>query len=172
MRIFNPAAALLRPGPFWTALPRIATAAIAGLLLLAACTTPPAKFPARRYVPVTREMQAMGELVLSNTELRLGSLEGEMKLQYVGLMQDKAGKDLAGATVYRVKNADQYFKKNTGRQGYCAEAPKWVAVNSETGAPAWSTEIWVAFLTVEDWSEFTPTVHRYCAGGVYVRTAD
>jgi hypothetical protein len=114
----------------------------------------------------------MGEMVLSNTELRLGSLEGEMKLEYVGLMEDKAGKDLAGATVYRVKNAEGYFKKNTGRQGYCAEPPRWVAVNSETGAPAWSTEIWVAFLTVEDWSQFTPAAHHYCAGGSYVRAAD
>jgi hypothetical protein len=146
-----------------------AAAATTGLLLLAACTTPPSRFPVQRYVPVTRSIQPLGELQLSNTEMRLGELEGEMKLQYVGLMPEAAGTDLAGASVYRVKNSERYFKKNAGKNAYCLEAPRWVAVNSKTGAPAWDNEIWVGLLTIEEWSKFTPEAHRYCAGGDYVR---
>lgn len=95
-----------------------------------------------------------------------------MKLEYVGLMPDETGEQLAGASVYRVKNADSYFKKNAGRDGYCTATPRWVAVNSRTGAPAWSSEIWVGLLAIADWAKFSPNEHRYCAGGDYVRTVD
>jgi hypothetical protein len=117
-------------------------------------------------------MEPLGELHLSNTIMQLDALEGEMKLQYVGQMPDAAGESLAGASVYRVRNWQPYFKQNAGRTGYCMEPPRWVAVNSDTGAPAWSREVTVALLTLEKWSEYTPDQHRSCAGGTYVRTRD
>lgn len=139
------------------------------LLLVAACAAPRSHFPLQSYVPIGRDVQPLGDLQLSNAQMRLGALEGEMKLQYVGLMPETAGTDLAGASVYRIKNSAQYFKKNAGKSSYCTEPPRWVALNSETGAPAWSNEIWVGLLTLEDWSKFTPVANRYCAGGAYVR---
>jgi hypothetical protein len=151
---------------------RAAAATLTGLLFLAACTASHTRFPIQRYVPVTRSILPLGELHLSNTEMRLAQLEGEMKLQYVGLMPETAGTDLAGASVYRVRNSARYFKQNAGKNAYCDEAPRWVAVNSQTGAPAWSSEIWVGLLTIKDWSKFTPDAHRYCAGGDYVRTPE
>ncbi len=151
---------------------RIAAATLPSLLLLAGCATdrhPP--FPVQRYVPVSRAMLPLGELHLSNTEMSLAALEGAMQLQYVGLLPETAGNDLVGASVYRVKNSGKYFKQNTGKDAYCAETPRWVVVNSKTGAPAWSKEIWVGLLTLEDWSKVTPDAH-YCAAGGYVRSAD
>jgi hypothetical protein len=140
--------------------------------LLNACTTPHTQFPLQKYVPVSRAMEPLGELHLSNTVMQLGALDGEMKLQYVGQMPDAAGESLAGASVYRVKNWQPYFKQNTGRKGYCAEAPRFVAVNSETGAPWWSREITISLLTLEEWSKFTPDEDHSCAGGTYVRTRE
>ena len=84
-------------------------------------------------------------------------------------MPESAGEDLAGASVYRVNNWQAYFKKNSGHEAYCASAPRWVAVNSKAGAPAWSTEISVSLLTLEEWEKFRPIAHRSCAGGTYVR---
>ena len=140
------------------------------LLLLTACGTQRTHLPLERYVPLTRAMQPFGELDLSNTLMRLEGLQGEMKLQYVGQMPETAGEDLAGASVYRVKNWQPYFKQNAEREGWCAEAPRYIAVNSETGAPAWSREITISVLTLDEWSKYTPDEHHVCAGGPYVRT--
>jgi hypothetical protein len=141
----------------------------ASALLLAACTASATRFPVQRYVPVTREMEPLGELDLSNTLMRLTGLEGEMKLKYVGQMPESAGDDLVGASVYRVENWERFFNKNSGRPAYCISAPRWVAVNSKAGAPAWSNEISVSLLTLEDWEKFRPVAHESCAGGTYVR---
>jgi hypothetical protein len=141
-------------------------------VLLNACATPHTQFPLQKYVPVSRGMQPLGELYLSNTVMQLADLQGEMKLQYVGQMPEAAGEDLAGASVYRVKNWQPYFKQNAGRNAFCKEAPRWVAVNSKTGAPAWSSEIYVGLLTLEEWSKYTPDEHRSCLAGTYARTRD
>ncbi len=138
-------------------------------LAVAACNSQRARFPVQRYVPVSRTMEPLGELDLSNTLMRLGTLEGEMKLEYVGQMPESAGEDLAGASVYRVKNWEPFFKQNVGKNAYCKSAPRWVVVNSKTGAPSWSNEIWVGLLTLEEWAKYTPDEHRSCAGGTYVR---
>ncbi len=148
-----------------------AVASLAALLLLG-CSTPHAQFPIQHYVPVSRDLEPLGELHLSNTLMRLEALDGEMKLEYVGQMPEAAGEVLAGASMYRVKNWQPYFKQNAGRAAYCAEAPRWVAVNSKAGAPAWSTEIWIGLLTLEEWAKYSPAAHRSCAAGTYVRTRD
>jgi hypothetical protein len=137
--------------------------------VLTACASPQ---PTKRYVPLTNTMQPLGELHLSNAEMRLSSLEGTMKLKYVGHMSEEAGEELAGALVYRVRNADKFFKRNAGHAAYCAQVPQWVAVNSKNGAPAWSAEIWVGLLTIKDWAQFTPAVSQACADGQYLLTPE
>jgi len=140
------------------------------LLCLGACASSRAQFPVQQYVPTTRELLPLGQLHLSNTQLQLDALEGQMKLQYVGIMPDSAGPDIAGATIYRVKNARDFFKKNAEKDSFCSKAPLWVAVSSESGAPAWSKQIWIGFLTLEDWSKFRHAQDRVCLGGDYLRT--
>ena len=140
------------------------------LLLLAACASSRGQFPVQQYVPTTRELLPLGQLHLSNTQLQFAALEGQMKLQYVGIMPDSAGPDIAGATIYRVKNAEGFFKKNAGKDAFCSKVPLWVAVSSESGAPAWSQEIWVGLLTLENWASFRHADDRVCLGGDYVRT--
>ncbi|MEJ0036705.1 MAG: hypothetical protein WDO68_11550 [Gammaproteobacteria bacterium] len=148
-----------------------AAVTISLLLTLAACASSRAQFPVQQYVPTTRELLPLGQLHLSNTLLQFAALEGQMKLQYAGIMPDSAGPDIAGATVYRVKNAEGFFKKNAGKEAFCSKMPLWVAVSSESGAPAWSKEIWVGLLTLEDWASFKHADDYVCLGGDYVRTA-
>lgn len=140
------------------------------LFLLASCASSRAQFPVQQYVPTTRELLPLGELFLSNTQLQFAALQGQMKLQYVGIMPDSAGPDIAGATIYRVKNGKGFFRKNAGNEAFCSEAPLWVAVSSESGAPAWSNQIWVGLLTLEKWESFRPPQDRACLSGEYVRT--
>ena len=152
----------------WT---RTVSAIASTVLLLAACASHGARFPVQQYVPTTTALLPLGQLFLSNTQLQFAALEGQMKLQYVGIMPDSAGPDMAGATIYRVKNAEGFYKKNVGKNAFCSAQPLWVAVSSHTGAPAWSDEIWVGLLTLEDWAKFRHAEDRVCMGGDYVRTA-
>ena len=139
-------------------------------LLGIACSAPRVRLPSQHYIPVSRAMERWGGLELSHTNLHLESLQGDMNLEYVGIMPELAGSDLAGASVYRVRNATRYFKQNEGKNPLCSEPARWVAVNSPTGAPAWSDKVWVGLLTIEEWAKYTPDSGGYCAGGLYLRT--
>ena len=144
---------------------------LACLPTLLACA---AKAPAHehhRFVPITRPMQDWGALDFDNRSLQLEALKGDMKLEYVGALPETAGEDLAGAAVYRIKNADKFYAANKAQNNFCSEPARWVALNSTAGAPAWSTEIFVALLTVDDWVKFIPHTGGSCASGKYVRDA-
>lgn len=148
---------------------RFATAAVPALLTLAACTAKPPQHENQRFVPVSRAMQSWGALEFNNRELHLEALSGDMQLEYVGALSEQAGEDLSGAAVYRIKNADKYFKLNQSTPDFCTQPVRWVALNSTTGAPAWSSEITFALLTIDDWSKYAINTGGYCAGGKYVR---
>jgi hypothetical protein len=139
------------------------------MLMLAACATGSGDGEGEHYMPLSRDVTSWGELQLSHRSLRLDALDGEMKLDYAGVMPEQAGEELSGAAVYRVTNAERYFSRNRQREEFCAEPPRWLLVNSRNGAPAWSDEIWVAVLTLENWTAYTPDQAGYCAGGMYVR---
>jgi hypothetical protein len=137
----------------------------------AACATQGPASDGEHYFPVSRAVTSWGELQLSHRSLRFDAFDGEMKLHYVGTMPEVAGEELGGATVYRVTNAKRFFSRNREREAFCDEPPRWLLVNSRNGAPAWSDEIWVAVLTLENWAAYTPEQTGYCAGGMYVRSA-
>ena len=109
---------------------------------------------------------------LSNEALVIESLKGEMRLEYVGAMDETAGADLEGASVFRIKNSERYFRQNRDQSERCGGPVRWLALNSATGAPIWSREIWVALLTIEDWSQYAPNAHGQCASGKYVRSGE
>ncbi|HEY8509187.1 MAG TPA: hypothetical protein VIL32_12560 [Steroidobacteraceae bacterium] len=134
---------------------------------LAACATH--RPETQRFVPIGEDMESWGELEFSNQSLSFANRQGEMKLKYVGQMPDTAGEELAGASVYRVENANSYFTANRNTEGFCSEPPRWAVINSPAGAPAWSGEIRVSLLTVEDWTRFEPGMQGHCAGSKYVR---
>jgi hypothetical protein len=146
-------------------------AVLPALFALSACAGSGPKQPAQRYLPISDAVEGWGPLQLSNRTLQLEALQGTMQLEYAGAMAEAAGEDLAGASVFKIKNADQFFKQNRDHDHFCAEPIRWVALNSKNGAPAWSSEIWLALLTIEDWNSYTPEVQGYCTGGKYVRDA-
>lgn len=150
---------------------RFAAAAVPALLSLVACTAKTPQHENQRFVPVSRAMQSWGVLEFNNRELHLEALSGDMQLEYVGALTEQAGEDLNGAAVYRIKNADKYFKRNQSSLDFCTQPARWVALGSSTGAPAWSSEITFALLTIDDWSKYAVNTSGYCAGGKYVRAA-
>jgi hypothetical protein len=114
-------------------------------------------------------MQGWGALEFDNRTLQLEALKGDMKLEYVGALPETAGEELAGAAVFRIKNADKYYAANKSQSSFCPQPARWVAMNSAAGAPAWSSEIYVALLTIDDWAKFAPQAGGSCASGKYIR---
>jgi hypothetical protein len=142
-------------------------------LALAACASA-AKFPTHHYIPVSTEVEPWGTLELDDKHLRLEALQGELRLEYVGRFPEMEGNDLSSASVYRVKNGARYLALNSGQRALCNAPPRWLAVSSTSGAPAWSGEIQVALLTLPDWRQFNPgspappNDSQPCASGRYI----
>jgi hypothetical protein len=155
----------------------IAAVKLAMLGMLVACAKPgasvapqssrPPDTAEQTYTPVSRVSETWGSLQYSNSRARLAAFEESMQLESVGVMPDTAGSDLAGAQVYRVKNAEDFFERNKGRSGFCSEPPRWLAVRRIPRDSPPSGDIWLAMLTLDDWSVYRPDVPGYCAGGLY-----
>lgn len=122
--------------------------------------------PATTYQPVSRVSEVWGKLHLSETSARLDAFKGEMALESVGVMPATAGDDLGGAKVYRVKNGEDYFARNKGRNAFCEEPPRWLAIRNSSVIS--KDAIWLGILTIPDYSTYTPEKQGYCAGGSYV----
>ncbi len=69
-----------------------------------------------------------------------------------------------------MKNAEAYFRKNEETRPSAPRRRWGVAVSSENGAPAWSNEIWVGLLTLDNWENFKAPQDQACLSGNYVRT--
>jgi hypothetical protein len=145
------------------------TIALLALLALSGCASSGPKQDSQRFVPISDAVESWGTLQLGNRTLQLETFKGAMELEYVGAMTENAGEDLAGASIFRIKNADGFFEQNRDHGDFCEEPVRWVALNSKTGAHMWSNEISLSLLTIEDWSQYNPEAKGYCAGGTYVR---
>lgn len=155
-------------------------------LLLESCRSPPSPAPGGRtptaasdgaslpdeqlYLPATRRSRAWGRLWLGSDHARLEAFEGELRLEYVGAAPEAAGPQLAGASVYRVKNAEAYFARNRSRGLFCDQPARWVVIRSSGGEPPVSAEVWLALLSIGDWTQYRPEGEGYCAGGLYTRS--
>lgn len=127
----------------------------------------------RVYHPSSRVTQMWGELRLGSTSASLSKFDGEMALEYVGVMPAEVGSDLADAQVYRVANARKYFTKNKGRNAFCDQPPKWLAVRAKpTETSPADSEIWLAMLTLDDWAAYRPDTQGYCGGGMFTPAPD
>lgn len=126
----------------------------------------------QRYVPLSRVTETWGTLQLGRTSARIAAFAGSMHLERAGVMSTSAGSDLAGAEVFRIDNAEDYFARNTGHNAFCSEPPRWLAVRQASSDDSRSGEIWVALLTVTDWAAYRPDVPGYCAGGLYTLEAN
>ncbi len=74
----------------------------------------------QRYVPLSRVTETWGMLRLSRTSAQIAAFAGSMRLEHAGVMSTSAGSDLAGAEVFRIVNAEDYFARNEGRNAFCA----------------------------------------------------
>ena len=128
---------------------------------------PAAHVVERSFVPLSRVTETWGALRLSNQRAQFAAFDGEMQLEHAGVMLDAAGTELRGAQVYCITNAEDYFARNAGRNAFCSEPPRWLAVRAVATEARPGDEFWVPLMTAEDWSSYRPELAGYCGGGLY-----
>ena len=114
----------------------------------------------------------LGTMRLSNSFAEFEDYKGSMTLEFAGVLPDYPGyriasEFLAGASVYRVTNAEQYFLDNPT---ICGGKPlKFIVtrltsledVRGETAA----VNLWL--LSLDDYGEFGPWTSDPCGGDTY-----
>ena len=79
------------------------------------------------YVFVGRS-DLLGDLQLNDRFAAFSHLSGHMDLQFWDVERDSPDDELSGAQIFRVLNANDFFAKNKGKNGFCGEAPKWFVI--------------------------------------------
>ena len=105
----------------------------------------------------------LGSMLLGTGSVKFAALEGTMQLEDAGRMPDDAGSETGGARVFRVANAEPFFRANAGRNGFCDAPVRWLGVK-----PAGKGLIRVMFLTLEDYRAYRPDGPGLCSGDTYM----
>lgn len=117
----------------------------------------------RAYLAVSNGTSAtLGETMkLSRSSAHFSLLKGEMKLQFSDVW--KSGSDTEfGGDVYQVLNADDFFKLNKGKNGFCDKPVKWVTIKDSSDILG-EGAIRVGMLSIADWHKYDPNSLGACS---------
>lgn len=105
----------------------------------------------------------LGSMMLGSGSAAFAALAGTMQLEPAGRMPAAAGDEAGGTRIFRVLNADAYFRANAGRAGVCDAPVRWLAVR-----PAGRALVRVIFLTIEDVRAYRPGGPGLCSADTYM----
>ena len=110
----------------------------------------------RTYRPSSRAAIAiMGQMKLSSSFLSFAKFPGHMNLEYAGVLTDVPARghvraESAGAPVYRVTNAEEYFHGSK----ICSEPVRWIALPFISVRANGAVGGWVHLSTSSELSQF------------------
>ena len=124
----------------------------------------------REYDPVSIGTDSLlGTLYMSDKFASFSKLKGHMDLQFAGTMPDFGDTQLSNAHVYRITNAESFFRKNKLANGYCGDKVFWLGVRVLPQLPGllrWPRDsIRVTLITNPDYRKLTPG--SVCSGSSY-----
>jgi hypothetical protein len=115
----------------------------------------------------------LGAAHLSTTSAAFDQFKGSMSLEYAGVLPNYPGyriasEFLAGASVYRVTNADQYLSENPTICG--GKAPKFVVMkftdlSDIQDSPPMAVTLWLS--SEDNYAKYSPTNFDPCGGDTY-----
>jgi hypothetical protein len=110
-----------------------------------------------------------GSLSISETYASFSGLKGSMVLRYAGMLPDFGDTQASGARVYRIVNADQYYRENKWPNGLCDREVKWVGVRVFPPAPPGyelpKKSVRFTALVGDDFKSLDP--NSVCTGAMY-----
>ena len=139
-------------------------------------TAPPADVAdpeALSYISTDNALgSALGSMRLSSTFAAFEHHRGAMSLEYAGVLPAFPGyriasEFLAGASVYRVTNAEQYFLDNPticGGKPLTFVVTKFTSLADVKGGTM-AVNLWL--LSLDDYNAFRPTTSDPCGGDTY-----
>ncbi|MDI6029389.1 hypothetical protein QBK99_24855 [Corticibacterium sp. UT-5YL-CI-8] len=102
---------------------------------------------------------------LSRTSASFSKLAGHMTLQHAGVRSDDTDTEFSG-DVYQVLNADEFFAKNKGKNGFCDQPVRWLTIldiSKSVGPDA----VRIGMLTIDDWRQYTSTSLGGCSSDTF-----
>jgi len=115
----------------------------------------------------------LGSAHLSTTSAAFDQYKGSMSLEYAGVLSSYPGyriasEFLAGASVYRVTNADQYLLENPTICG--GKPPKFVVMKFTDltdiqDSPPMAVALWLS--SEDNYANYSPTTFDPCGGDTY-----
>jgi len=126
----------------------------------------------RLYTPTAADVLAiLGNMRLGEEFASFSRLKGHMDLQFVGTMPDYIRLKDPEIQVYRVINADEFFRMNPAVPILCKGPIKWMGVTllediqNPLTAPARGVSI--SFFDLSDYREFTPRWVGFCGAQTF-----
>jgi hypothetical protein len=113
------------------------------------------------YSPRDDGAEAWGAFDFYRTHATLAAFQGHLTLEAAGNLPASAGETLAGASVYKIVNAQEFHDTNKNRDVRCLAPALWLAVKPIDGGAH------VALLTLQDWKVFEPKKPGLCGSGTY-----
>ena len=116
---------------------------------------------------------SLGSAQLSTTSASFEKFKGSMALEYAGVLPNYAGYRIAseffaGASVYRVTNADQYFLDNPticGGKKLNFIVMKFTDLSDIQESPPQAVTLWLSSL--ENYSDYSPMAFDPCGGDTF-----
>lgn len=102
---------------------------------------------------------------LSRTSARFSNLRGEIQLQYAGIWNKGADTDFGG-NVYQVLNADDFFRHNKGKNGFCDEPVRWLTIMN-IGTNPGDGMIRIGMLSNRDWRDYKSSSLGACSADTF-----
>jgi hypothetical protein len=126
----------------------------------------------RLYTPTAADVLAiLGDMRLSEKVVSFSLLKGHMDLQFVGTMPDYIRLKDPEIQVYRVINADEFFRMNPAVPILCKGPIKWMGVTLLEDIQNPLTEpargVSISFFDLSDYREFTPRWVGFCGAQTF-----
>ena len=115
----------------------------------------------RQYTPTAADVLAiLGDMRLSEKFVSFSMLKGHMDLQFVGTMPDYINLKDSEIRVYRVINADEFFRMNPAVPFLCNGPIKWMGVRLLEEFQSFRSEpvkdVSISFFDISDYRDYRP----------------
>jgi hypothetical protein len=115
----------------------------------------------------------LGSAQLSSTSASFEKFKGSMSLEFAGVLPNYPGYRIAseffaGASVYRVTNADQYFLDNPticGGEKLRLIVMKFTSLADIQGSPPMAITLWLS--SEDNYADYSPMTFDPCGGDTY-----
>jgi hypothetical protein len=126
----------------------------------------------RTYLPISSGTDsALGFLRLSERFASFSRIKGHMDLEFAGVLPDFGIRQISGASIYRVVNADEFYRDNRVTLGPCPRPITWLGVvllkDFQPAPNEPRNAVRVSLFTISNYRNYDPNQPGLCRTDTY-----